>query len=52
MNLFLLFVSVAIGAALAWVGVHFLQRIQRRRLYCITPYVPAAQHPTPVAPKL
>ncbi len=46
MNLLLFFVSVAIGAALAWAGMRFLQRMQRRTLHCITPYVPAAQRPT------
>ena len=60
MNLLLFFVSLAIGAALAWSGVHFLQRTQRRTLHCITPYVPAAQRqtlsvsatpPAPAAPK-
>ena len=53
MNLFLLFVSVAIGAALAWGCVAWLQRLHQRTrtLLCIAPYVPAAQRSAPPVTK-
>ena len=53
MNLFLLLISVGIGAVLGWAGVTWLQRAQQRTrtLRCLAPYVPAAQRSTPPVPK-
>ena len=49
MNFFLLFVSVTVGAALAWVCIAWLQRRHQRTraLRCIVPYASAAQRPVP-----
>lgn len=45
-----LLVCIAIGAALGWAGVRWLQRARLRRLHCIAPYVPAEQRPAPLSP--
>ncbi|MBK7718969.1 MAG: LPXTG cell wall anchor domain-containing protein [Giesbergeria sp.] len=51
MNIFSLFLYVAMGAALAGAGIVLLQRRRRRTLRCIAPYLPAAAGSAPQAPK-
>lgn len=51
MDVLSLFVYAAMGAALAWAGIALLQRMRRRKLHCITPYVPARERNTRPTPK-
>lgn len=51
MNLLSLFVYAAVGAVLAWACIALLQRTRRRRLHCITPYVPARERAAPPGPQ-
>lgn len=53
MTLLTLFAYGALGGALAWLGIAWLQRTRQRHqpLHCITPYRPADQRSTPQGPR-